>query len=213
MANYILYGWRQTGSLAIEAALNEAGAAFELRLINTAEKQQLGEDYRKINPRQQLPALQLPDGSVMTEGAAMLLHIADAFPEKHLAPPPGSAARAQHDRWLLYLAVNVYEGELRKFKPECYTADVGGAEAVRRSAEAYVNRHYQILEEQLGGGPYVFGTQFTVLDIYIWMLCQWLDIAWLGKNCPKITCLAETVMSRPAIRPVQISHFGESLGI
>jgi glutathione S-transferase len=110
---YRLYGWKLTGSLAVEAALTEAGVEFEMIPINRRADEQLSEEYRRINPRQQLPALVLPDGSVMTEGSAILLHIADAFPHSRLAPSPGSSARAQHDRWLIYFAVNVYEGELR----------------------------------------------------------------------------------------------------
>jgi glutathione S-transferase len=209
---YILYGWHQTGSLAIEAALNEAGATYELRPISTKQREQLTENYRTINPRQQLPSLQLPDGTVMTEGAAMLLHIADAFPQARLAPAPGSSDRAQHDRWMFFFAVNVYEGELRKVRPERYTSDAAGAEAVRSAANTYVNRHYSIFEQQLNQSPYVFGDHFTVLDIYVWMLAQWLDIPWLRENCPKVTQLAETVMMRPAIRPVHLSHFSNGLG-
>jgi glutathione S-transferase len=88
---YKVYGWRQTGSVAVEAALAEVGAPYELILINRQENQQLSESYKLINPRQQLPALALPDGSIMTEGAAMLLHIADAFPQAGLAPRPVAA--------------------------------------------------------------------------------------------------------------------------
>jgi GST-like protein len=210
---YILYGWKQTGSLAIEAALNEVGASFELRPIDTSQKQQRTEAYRKINPRQQLPSLVLPDGSVMTEGAAMLQHIGDAFPERHLIPKPGTSQRAQHDRWLFYFAVNVYEGELRKIRPRRYTVDEASSDAIRKSAEDYVARHYLLFEGQLGDGPYVFGPQFSMVDIYVWMLAQWLDIDWLRKNCPKITRLSETVMDRPLVAPVHHKHFGPGLGI
>jgi glutathione S-transferase len=86
---YRLYGWKLTGSLAIEAALAEAGAEFEFIPISRNTDENLGEDYRRINPRQQLPAVGLPDGSYVAEGPAILLHIADAFPGAGLAPKPG----------------------------------------------------------------------------------------------------------------------------
>ncbi len=76
-----LYGSIGTGACAVKAALTEAGAPFEEVEIKTSTKQHLTEEYRQINPRQQVPSLMLPDGSIMTEGPAILLHIADAHPE------------------------------------------------------------------------------------------------------------------------------------
>ena len=155
-----------------------------------------------------LPALMLPDGSIMTESAAILLHIADAHPEAGLAPPPGTPTRAQHDRWLIFLAVNVYEGELRKLYGERYTADDDGKGNIEAAARAYVDRHYVIVEEALGDGPYVFGDDLSVLDIYLWTFAHWHDPAWLGTNCPKIARLVHTVRMRPKITPIHKENFG-----
>lgn len=204
---YRLYGGRKTGSMAVEAAFAEAGVDYGFVPVSLKARENLTEDFRKINPRQQLPALMLPDGSIMTEGAAMLLHIGDAFPTAGLLPKPGSSGRAQHDRWLLFFAVNVYEGELRQLHPEKYTADPSGAAAVKAAADAYLERHFQIFNEALGTGPYLFGEQFTMIDIYVWMLAQWMDQSWLARYCPKVKRLADTVMARPLIAPVQRAHF------
>ena len=89
-SGYRLYGWKLTGSLAIEAAFAEAGAEFEFVAISRTTDENLNEDFRRINPRQQLPAVNLLDGTFIAEGPAILLHIADAFPEAGLAPKPGS---------------------------------------------------------------------------------------------------------------------------
>jgi glutathione S-transferase len=205
---YKLYASAGSGSASVEAALAEAGVPFELIEINTGEGLHLTEDYRAINPRQQVPALMLPDGSVMAEGSAMMLHIADAFPQNGLAPAPGTPARAQHDRWLIFMAVNVYEGELRKAYSDRYSDDPSGADAVKTSAEAYVKRHYEIIEAQIGDGPFLFGTMLTMADIYLWMLVAWMDPEWLAAHCPKVTALAAAVRARPAIAPVHSSNFG-----
>jgi glutathione S-transferase len=205
---YRLYGWKLTGSLAIEAALAEAGAEFEFIPISRNTDENLGEDYRRINPRQQLPAVGLPDGSYVAEGPAILLHIADAFPGAGLAPKPGSYARAHHDRWLAFFQANVYEGELRKLFPSRYVTDGVCAGSVKEAAEIYVERHYLIFEEALGPGPFFFGVELMVLDIYVWMLAQWMPMAWLAKECPKVKRLAETVARRPKIAPVHAFHFG-----
>lgn len=202
-----LFGWKLTGSLASEAALNEAGADYELIPTEIKEGRVQDPNYGEINPRRQLPAPRLPDGTIMTEGAAILLHIADAFPSAKLIPPPGSPERARHDRLLLFMAVNVYEGELRKLRPERYTDDATGAEAVRTAANSYVERHYKLLEDETKD-PYALGDQFCVLDIYIWMLSQWIDQAWMSANCPRVTALAKAVAERPKIAPLHAYHFG-----
>jgi glutathione S-transferase len=205
---YVLYGWRQTGSLAIEAAFAELGVDYDLVQVSRKTDENLTEAFRKINPRQQLPALRLPDGSIMTEGSAMLLHLADAHPHAKLAPPPGSSARAQHDRWLAYFQANIYEGELRKLFPKRYVSDEAAAPAVKAAAESYVERHYLIFESCFGEGPYVFGDGFSMIDIYVWMLAQWMPQEWLSRHCPKVKRLADTVAVRPAVAPVHAKHFG-----
>jgi glutathione S-transferase len=205
---YKIYGWKLSGSLATEAALKEAGADYEIIPVNIKEGEQHEAEYGRINPRRQVPALALPDGSVMTEGAAILLHIADAHPQSRLAPPPGSSERAQHDRWLFFFAVNVYEGELRKLNPQNYVTSADCAEAVKTVADSYVEMHYRIFEEALGEGPYTFADTFTALDIYVWMLAQWMPPEWLAEVCPKINRLVESAKVRPSIAPVQEWHFG-----
>lgn len=204
---YKLYGWRQTGSMAIEAAFAEAGVDYDFVPVSRKADENLTEAYRKINPRQQLPALELPDGSIMTESSAMLLHIGDAFPAAKLLPKPGSSERAQHDRWLLFFAVNIYEGQLRQLRPARYTTAPEGADGVKAAADAYVERHFQIYNDVLGKGPYLFGDRFTMIDIYVWMLVQWVEQPWLAGNCPKVKRLADAVMARPLIAPVQKAHF------
>jgi glutathione S-transferase len=205
---YKLYGWKLTGSLATEAALAEAGAEYEIIPINIREGEQHSQEYGEINPRRQVPSLKLPDGSVMTEGAAILQYIADAHPQSRLAPPPGSSERALHDRWLFFFAINVYEGELRKIVPQDYVDSVSCANAVKTAADSYVEKHYRLFEENLGSGPFTFGDDLTVLDIYIWMLAQWMPTEWLANECPRINNLVETAKIRPKIAPIQKWHFG-----
>jgi glutathione S-transferase len=197
-----------TGTCAVHAALEEAGAPYRQVEVTTKTGQHRTEDYRRINPRQQVPALQLPDGSVITEGPAILMHIADAFPASGLAPKAGSSARGQCDRWLFYFAVNVYEGELRKLFADRYTTDAAGASGVQAAAETYVERHYSIFEDQITAAPFFFGERLSILDIYVWMLAQWMDRGWMAANCPKITALGDAVKSRPKIAPVHAANFG-----
>ncbi|HQY44948.1 MAG TPA: glutathione S-transferase family protein [Paracoccaceae bacterium] len=205
---YKLHGRKGTGSAAPEAAFAEAGVDIDLIDVpfDRAEAERAG--YLAINPRGQVPALVLPDGTAIAEATAILLHVADAFPAAGLAPPPGSFARAHHDRWLLFLQANIYEGELRHYYPDRYTADPACADAVERAAEEYVKRHYELYEATLGDTPFACCDRLSMLDIYLWMLTQWVEADWLADHCPKIKRLSDRVAQRPLIAPVHRAHFG-----
>jgi glutathione S-transferase len=205
---YRLYGWRQTGSMAVEAALDVAGIAHDFVPVSRKTDENLGPAFTAINPRQQLPALVCPDGTVVTEGPAILSHLADAHPEAGLIPAPGSSARARHDRWMAFLHANVYEAMLRELRPANYTDDPAGAPAVKSAATAYVKRHFEILDGQLGPGPYLTGAGMQTFDIYLWMLTWWVDTDWLSGACPGLFRLREAAQAHPALAAVWVRHFG-----
>jgi len=205
---YTLYGFKLTGSCAIEAALAEAGVDHDFVAVNTKLGETRTEAFRRINPRQQVPVLTLPDGTTVTEGPAILTHIADAHPATGLSPPPGTSQRARHDRWLAFFHVNIYEGELRQLFPQRYVDDPACADASKRAADAYVERHFRIFEEEICEAPYFFGGTLTILDIYVWMLAQWMPMDWMKANCPRVAGLSEAVAGRPLIAPVHARHFG-----
>jgi len=91
---YRLYNRVSSGGFAVEAALALAGADCELVELSSAPGTPLPASFRAVNPWGQVPTLVLPDGTVMTETGAILIHLAACFPEKALAPPPGTAAHA-----------------------------------------------------------------------------------------------------------------------
>ena len=207
MSQYRLYGRRQTGVMAIEAALIEACLPYDL--IDTPRPTTPEEvaAFAAINPRLQVPVLIHPDGTVITEGPALLTHIADAAPASGLIPPPGTPARARHDRWLAFFHANVYEAMLRELNPARY-GDEAAAPAIKAAATAYVRQHFQVFDAELGAGPHVFGPGFSVLDIYLWMLCYWIDADWLATTCPRTHSLWTTAQTRPALAQVGQAHFG-----
>ncbi len=205
---YCLHGRKGTGSAAPEAAFAEAGVAIDLVEVPSDAGAAEQSGFLAVNPRGQVPALILPDGTAIAEGTAILLHIADAFPAAGLAPRPGSFARAHHDRWLLFLQANIYEGELRHYYPDRYTAGPACTDTVRIAAEDYVKRHYRLFEASLADTPFACGERLSTLDIYLWTLAQWVEQDWLALHCPKIALLSGRVASRPLIAPIHHLHFG-----
>jgi glutathione S-transferase len=206
--HYRLYGGRQTGSMAIEAALAEAGVPYQMVDVARDPQGHWLTAFRAINPRGQVPVLILPDGATVTEGPAILSHLADAHPQARLAPAPGSPARARHDRWMAFFHANVYEAMLREMNPARYTEAPDQAPALARAATAYVRQHFQIMEGAFGEGPYLLGPDLAMFDIYLWMLVHWVDAGWLAQACPRIARMAAMASARPALKPVLERHFG-----
>ncbi|MBB1249381.1 glutathione S-transferase family protein [Rhizobium sp. G21] len=202
---YRLYGRIGSGSAAVEAALAIIGAPHDIVWVDTSAGEHLTEDFAAINPRRQVPAFVLPDGGVMTESAAMLLHLADAFPEAGLAPRPGSSARARHDRWLIFMAVNIYEGELRKAYADRYTTDPDGADAVRAAAEDYLSAQHAIIEAEMKG-DYLVGDSLSMADLYLWMVASWRDPQQIRAETPRVAAHSRRLRAIPQVQAIAERH-------
>lgn len=205
MTGYVLYGYPQSGSAAIEVALALGGIRHEVRDLDPEAGDLSSPDFLALSPRGQVPVLVLPDGSVVTEIPAILLHLADAHPESGLAPVPGSAARAQHDRWLAFAHANLYEGVLRSFYADRYTTDANGADGVRSAARAYVRRHLALLEKAMVGDPFLLGPRLMGVDCLIWVILSWLEPEDVAET-PGIVALARAVASHPRVKAVVARH-------
>ncbi len=202
-----------TGGITIRAALAEVGTPYDIVEIDLEAGAQFTDEYTRINPCQQVPALELPDGSVLTKNIRILMRLADAHPDVGLAPPCGSVERAQINRWLSFFAMNIYAAEYVRMAPESFTTDPSGAAGIAEAATAFLTCHYGIFESALGAGPYYLGDRFSILDIYVWTIVQWWgDYDGMRHDWPRTLRLVETVMERPKIKPVHDAHFGPGVG-
>jgi glutathione S-transferase/GST-like protein len=194
---YRLYGAKGSGSLAVEALLEELGLACETVRLETDAGAHLQADYLRIDPYGRVPALELPDGSVLTESAAILLHLCDCHPAAGLLPEPGTPSRAQAYRWLLFLAAEVYQSHLRYYHAERYTTDPTGEPAVRTAAVQGLDAQLALIGGILA--PFVLGERFSAVDPYLAMLVQWQphrnDL--LGR-VPALQRHRDLVLARPA---------------
>ena len=200
---YTLYSYDGSGGFAVEAALVKAGAPYELVAVDTGKGEQNRPEFVAMNPMRQVPALILPDGTVMTESAAIVVHLANAFPDKGLAPKPATAAHARFLRWMFFMAANLYEGDLRYFYSERYTADPAGAEGVKSAGAAHMKKSFAIVEDALAQGPFLCGPDLTMADVYLAMLTDWSPepIA-----APRLLAVRKAVAADPAIAPLWRRH-------
>src|SRR6185437_4247623 len=106
--SYTLYGDLGSGAFSAEAALAEAGAPYGFELVSLERNEQKQPAFLAIHPSGKVPALRLPEGEVVTESAAILLTLADHFPQSGLLPPQASNERAIAYRWLAFMASEIY---------------------------------------------------------------------------------------------------------
>lgn len=149
---YTLYGKKGSGSASTEAALSVIGAPC--RIIETAswEKNDAFADLLKLNPLGQIPTLRLEDGSVLSESAAILIHLGSAHPESRLLPASASA-RAQAIRGLVFIAANCYAAISIIDFPErwCEDADEAMQQRIRAGSRTRLHLHWEIVRRSFSG--------------------------------------------------------------
>ena len=167
-----LHYFPTSAAMAAHAALAEAGADYELALVERDENDQSPPEYKKLNPSGRVPTLE--DGDlVITESAAIVLHVGDRFPESGLNPPVGTPERSLLYRRLIFLTNTVQTTLMRWFYPERYTTDPAGAEALRARAAEELRVIYDRLDADLQGREWLVGDARSGADLYLFMLTRW----------------------------------------
>lgn len=162
MAAIRLY-WRPgTASVAPHAALAEIGLEYELVRIER-DQAQTDPAFLALNPLGLVPTLVEGD-LVLTESAAILLHLADRHPEARLAPPE----RPDFYRWLVFLTNTLQTTLLRVIYPERY-----GTAGVRELATVEAAAHFDRIDAHLEGRDWLTGEHRTAADLFLFMLTRW----------------------------------------
>jgi glutathione S-transferase len=198
-----LYYSPGTCSLASHIALYETGLQFETdRLIKTTKMTTGGENYMQINPKGYVPALKLDNGSILTEGAAVLQYIADQKPDSGLAPPCGTMERYHLQEWLTYISSEIH----KSFSP-LFNKDA--SEDVKSHAHSMLSKRLVYAEAQLADKPFLMGDHFTVADAYFFVVMNWSKI--VGFDLAPFPNIKE-YLARIAVRPaVQAAMKAEGL--
>jgi glutathione S-transferase len=191
--------------MAVQVALEEIGAPYERIWVGNDPAEVL--QFRAVNPTGKVPALVLPDGTTLFESAAMLIHLGCAHPGSALSPPAGTSRHAVFLQWMVFLSANLYEAALRMYYSDRYSAHgKDDADAIREQAAADFIAHLELIGPALG--PYVLGAEFSIADVYLYMLASWYagDKGILHERLPKIAAHAARVLARPAVAAVEADH-------
>jgi GST-like protein len=209
MAGHLLYGTRGSGAAIAELGLSKAGVAFEMRRASRWESDSAFDELLKVNPLGQIPTLVLPGGAVLTESAAILIHLGLEYPGSGLLPAePG--ARAQALRGLVYIAANCYSMITVSDYPERFIdgGDEAAHKAVRSAARRQLHAAWDHFADQFPGTPFLGGVEPGALDMMAAVVSRWSGTrAHLKSSRPAFTKLLATIEAHPAIRPVLARHF------
>jgi len=204
-----LYGSKGSGSASTEAALEIVGLAY--RKVEAAQWQPSPgfDELRRVNPVAQIPTLVLDDGSVMTESAAILIHLGLAHPQSGLlgADP---ARRAQQIRGLVYIAANCYAGIGILDYPERWYPDPDDAAkaAMQARGRARLTELWEIFADQFPATPWLSGERVGALDLLAATVSRWSGARTaLAASRPEFAALLARIDAEPRIAPVWARHW------
>jgi glutathione S-transferase len=182
-------------SLSPHIVLRELGLPFELEGVDlhtkTTEK---GVDFRSINSKGAVPALQLDDGEVLTEGAAIIQFLADHYAPGKLAPAAGTVERARLTAHINFIASEFHPAFGVLFNPAT-------SPETREATMATIGRKFAVMEAALSDGrPYLLGESFSVADAYLFVMITWAALMGLDlARWPRIQGLGERMSERPPV--------------
>ena len=191
-----LYYARGSSSLLPHIVLHEAGLPFTAVEVDEHSKViEGGGDYRKVNPLGYVPALVLDDGTLLTEGPAIVQYIADQAPTRKLAPPNGTIERTQLQSWLNFLSSDMHKGG---FSPLFYK---GVPEEAREVFRARLVARFTHLDDHLRSNEYLVGHHYSVADAPLFVVSNWAT--WVNFDLSpyaNVVSHRERVRARAAVR-------------
>ncbi len=189
---YRLFGRTGWGSALIEAQLVWYGRPFEFEEVGDLFKSaEAREKLSRVNPLAQVPALVLPDGTLMTESAAITLLLADgASADRTLVPPEGTKERAAFLRWLVFLVANIYPTFTVADDTSRWVSGEAPQKELRERFNDYRLRLWRQVESSLGEGPWFLGARFSALDLYVAVMTRWTPRRPWFAETPKLNAIA-----------------------
>ncbi len=198
-----VYGANGWGSAIAEAALAVAGIPYERVAIDMSGDRA---ELRAHNPLAQVPTVVLPDGSVMTESAAIVMRVADLAPHAGLVPPPDAPERASFLRWLAFLVGALYPTFTYGDYPARWAGDHGKDALVRATDEHRMALWRQV--EAAAQAPWFLGARFSAIDLYLGVMHNWRpNPPWFAEHAPKVAAIARAVSRREDLAAVWRANF------
>ncbi|MFC5499067.1 glutathione S-transferase family protein [Caenimonas terrae] len=204
-----LFGARGSGSAAVECALRRCGQDYRIVRAATWEQDSARDQLAKLNPLGQIPTLVLDDSTVLTESAALLIHLGLQFPDTGLLPhSPGGRAMAL--RGLVFIASNCYAAISIGDYPERWTTATASEaqEQVRLAARRQLHRHWEIFADTFPATPFLAGDRPGALDYLAAVVSKWSGTrAHLAAARPAFSATLQRIEADPLVAQVFAVHW------
>lgn len=197
-----LYFAPGTCALAAHIALEQAGADYQLQRVDFKSTQQRSPEYLALNPKGRVPALVTEHG-VLTETPAILLYIAQRFPQANLAPLDDPWALAQLNSFCSYLCSTVHVSHAHGRRGARWADDPAAIEAMKAKVPQTVGDGFAMIETELFKGPWVMGERYSIADPYLYTLATWMEGDGVDPaRFPKVTEHRRRMAALPAVAKV-----------
>jgi len=191
-----LYYSTGTCSLSPRIVACEAGLPLDAEKVDIGtHKTETGADYFSINPKGYVPALRLDDGSLLTEGVAMVQYLADRAPQSGLAPAAGTPERYRLQEWLTFISSELHKA----FSPWLFSPAT--PDAAKEMAKKMIGQRFATLDQHLADHKYLLGDKFTAADAYGFTIIGWSPYVGIDlKPYANLRNFMERVAARPKVK-------------
>src|SRR5690606_440617 len=182
-------------SLAPHIVAQEAGIELALEKVDLETKKTgSGRDYFSVNPKGYVPALELDNGEILTEGPVIAQYLADLKPDSGLAPPNGTWERYRLQEMLAFISTEIHKGYGPFFDPRL-------TPEAREERVAYMRKRFDLVDRWLDGKEFLLGGRFTAADAYLFVMVGWKDFLNVDYSAlDNVLAFDERVGRRPAVQ-------------
>lgn len=199
-----LYYATGTCSLSPHIVALEAGIPLDIERVDIFKSPHvtgIGRDFTKVNPNGYVPALELDDGTLLTEGAAIVQYLADLRPASKLAPAAGTHERYRLQSWLNFVASELH----KMYSPWLFHPEYGAQ--AQEVARGKIAERLAYVENHLGNGPYLMGETFTVADAYLFTIVGWSAFAKVDLSTfPRLRAYMDRIGARPKVQEAMLAE-------
>jgi glutathione S-transferase len=192
-------------SFASHLALEHAGASYEAHRLNFSKNEQRDDKYLAMNPKGRVPAL-MTDQGLLTENIAILAYIAQSYPEAKLAPVNDPFQFARVQAFNSYLSSTVHVAHAHNYRGYRWVEadDTHSIEAMKAKVPSTMSECFELIESTMVEGPWVMGENYTICDMYLFTICQWLEGDKVDINqFPKVANLFQSMNEDEVVKRVK----------
>lgn len=197
-----LYYAPNSCAVASHLALEHSGAPYQAHKLDFSKQEQRSPEYLQVNPKGRVPALLTVHG-VLTETPAILVYIAQCFPAARLAPLDDAWQFAQAQSFNSYLCSTVHVAHAHRYRGARWSDDAAAIESMRRKVPETMKACFDQIEHDFFKGPYVLGDNYSICDMYLFTITNWLegdevDVNWF----PKVAAMRRRMLDDPIVQKV-----------